>query len=104
MRHKCLTGFKIRHQTLCFHDGSPYHIETSPLICSTNRWAGYCMIGTSVMKVLIPKSSFQLFKPLGQEKLAFFLTPILPMFRFLFPLKISEKLRFSHVLRSIKRW
>ena len=35
-----------------FHDGSPYHIETSPLICCANQWTGFCMIGTSVMKEL----------------------------------------------------
>ena len=34
-----------------FHDRGPYHIETSPLICSANQWAGFYMIGTSVMKV-----------------------------------------------------
>ena len=28
-----------------FHDGGPYHIETSPLICS-----GFYMIATSIMK------------------------------------------------------
>ena len=33
-----------------FHDGGPYHIETSPLICSENQWAGFYMIRTSVMK------------------------------------------------------
>ena len=32
--------------------GSPYHIETSPLICSANQWTGFYMIGTSVMKEL----------------------------------------------------
>ena len=31
-----------------FHDGGPYHIETSPLICR----ASFFMIGTSVMKEL----------------------------------------------------
>ena len=35
-----------------FHDGGPYHIETSPLICSANQWSGFYMIGTSVMKEL----------------------------------------------------
>ena len=24
-----------------FHGGSPYDIETSPLICSTNHWTGF---------------------------------------------------------------
>ena len=27
-----------------FHDGDPYHVETSPLICRTNQWAGFYMI------------------------------------------------------------
>ena len=35
-----------------FHDGGPYHIETSPLICSANQWTGFCMKGTSIMKQL----------------------------------------------------
>ena len=30
----------------------PYHIETSPLICSANEWTGFYMIRTSVMKEL----------------------------------------------------
>ena len=24
-----------------FHDGGPYHIETSPLICRVNQWTGF---------------------------------------------------------------
>ena len=32
---------------------SPYHIETSPLMCSANQWAGFFKIGISVMKELI---------------------------------------------------
>ena len=35
-----------------FHVGSPYHIETSPLICSANQLTGFYMIGNSVMKEL----------------------------------------------------
>ena len=35
-----------------FHDGGPYHIEISPLICRANQWTGFYMIGTSVMKEL----------------------------------------------------
>ena len=31
----------------------PYHIETSPLICTTNQWTSFYMIGTSVMKGLM---------------------------------------------------
>ena len=34
-----------------FHDGGPHHIETNPLICSANQWTGFCMIGTSTIKV-----------------------------------------------------
>ena len=37
---------------LLFHDGGPYHIETSPLICRANQCTGLYMIGTSVMKEL----------------------------------------------------
>ena len=36
-----------------FHNGGPYHIETSPLICCANKWTGLYMIGTTVMKELI---------------------------------------------------
>ena len=25
-----------------FHNGGPYHIETSPLICRANQWTGFC--------------------------------------------------------------
>ena len=35
-----------------FHDGGPYHIESSPLICYASQWTGFSMIGTSVMKEL----------------------------------------------------
>ena len=35
-----------------FHYGRPYHIETSPLICSASQWTGFYMIGISVMKEL----------------------------------------------------
>ena len=35
-----------------FHDGGPYHIETSPLICIANEWTGFYMIGTTIMKEL----------------------------------------------------
>ena len=34
-----------------FHDGGRYHIETNPLICSANKWAGF-YIAASVMKEL----------------------------------------------------
>ena len=36
-----------------FRDGGPYHIETSPLICSVNQWAGFYLVGISVMKELL---------------------------------------------------
>ena len=32
------------------YDGDPYHIETSPLICSENQWTVFYVIWTSVMK------------------------------------------------------
>ena len=35
-----------------FHDGGRYHIETSPLICSANKWTGFYIITASVMKEL----------------------------------------------------
>ena len=35
-----------------FYDGSPYHIETSPLNCKANQWTGFFMIGTSIIKEL----------------------------------------------------
>ena len=37
---------------LLFHDRGPYYIETSILICKTNKWTGFYMIGTSFMKEL----------------------------------------------------
>ena len=48
---------KFRHfsplrysRLLLFHDGGPYHIEISPLICRANQWTSFYMIGTSIMK------------------------------------------------------
>ena len=35
------------------HDGDPYHIKTSPLICSANQWIGFPKIATFVMNELI---------------------------------------------------
>ena len=35
-----------------FHDGGPYHIETSSLICSANQWIDFYLIEASVMKEL----------------------------------------------------
>ena len=37
---------------LIFHDGGPYHIKASSLICSANQWTGFYMVGTSVKKEL----------------------------------------------------
>ena len=34
------------------HGGGPYHVETSPLICSANQWTSFYMIGTYVVKEL----------------------------------------------------
>ena len=38
-----------------FHDGGPYHIEASSLICGANQWTGFYMMGISAMKELISK-------------------------------------------------
>ena len=35
-----------------FHDGDPYHKETSSLIFRANQWTGFYMIATSVIKEL----------------------------------------------------
>ena len=44
-----------------FHDGDPYHKETSPLICRENQWGSFYMVGTSAMKELnINKLEFTL--------------------------------------------
>ena len=43
---ECFDGRK-KH----FLDGSPYHIETSPLIYRANQWTGFYIIGTSVIRV-----------------------------------------------------
>ena len=37
-----------KHQL--FLDGGSCGIETFPLICSANRWTGFCIIGSSAMK------------------------------------------------------
>ena len=39
--------------TLPRHGKGPYHIETSPLICSANHRTGFYVIGTPIMKELI---------------------------------------------------
>ena len=44
---------KWTEKSKCFKlicDAGPYHIETILLICSSNQWTGFFMIGTSVMK------------------------------------------------------
>ena len=38
--------------TFPYHDGGPYHMETSQLICVASQPAGFYMIGTSAMKNL----------------------------------------------------
>ena len=45
-----ITNSKNHRKLQLFHDGSPYHIETSPLICSANQCTGFYMIGTTIMK------------------------------------------------------
>ena len=35
-----------------FHYKGRYHIEISPLICTSNQWTGFYMITASVMKEL----------------------------------------------------
>ena len=42
--------FKQLSSHLTLHDGGPYYIETSPLICTANQWTGFYMIGTFLMK------------------------------------------------------
>ena len=44
-----------------FHDEGPFHVETSPLICSVNQWTGFYMKGTSFMKELLVLCYFHLF-------------------------------------------
>ena len=41
-----------QRRTSLFHYGNPYHIESSPLICSANQWIGFYMMGASVLKEL----------------------------------------------------
>ena len=38
---------------LNFHDGGPYYIEDSPLICRTDEWTGFYTTRSSVMKLLM---------------------------------------------------
>ena len=48
MLNLILASFFAQH----FHGGDPFHIETSPLICSANQWTDFYMIGTYVIKEL----------------------------------------------------
>ena len=45
----------LKHKNKLLHDGSPYHTETSPVICFANQWTGFYVIGTTVMKALKTK-------------------------------------------------
>ena len=49
MKH--LSKEKVK-KVLFFHDGSPYHIETSSLTSSVNQETSFYMIGISVMEQL----------------------------------------------------
>ena len=51
----CLEGahlWSIQPGLLFFYDGGRYHIETSPLSCSANRWTGFYMLTAYVIKEL----------------------------------------------------
>ena len=41
-----------QHFLKVFHDGGPYHIETSPLICIANQWTCFYMIGPPPWKII----------------------------------------------------
>ena len=43
---------KVFFSSKLFHEGGPFHIETSLLICSANQWTGFYMIDTCIMKEL----------------------------------------------------
>ena len=51
VRRRMLTAI-VSYLFKFFHDGNRYHIETSPLICSTNQRTGFHMITASIMKDL----------------------------------------------------
>ena len=55
--------------SLTLHNRVPYHIKTSPLICSGNQWTGFYMIGTSAMKELITALLFGCFSVIHLTKL-----------------------------------
>ena len=54
-----------------FHDEGPFHVETSPLICSVNQCTGFYMKGTSFMKELMELCYFHLFADLTQMRQVF---------------------------------
>ena len=41
----------LKKSQLTLHDGDPYKIETSLLICRPNQWTGFFMIGTSPLEI-----------------------------------------------------
>ena len=47
-------------QNELFHDGGPYHIETSPLICSANQWTGFSDIRHERVKSFQANWSFSI--------------------------------------------
>ena len=53
LRISKLINLSSRKFLSIFHDGSSYHVETSPLICSVNQWTGFYMIGNLIKKELI---------------------------------------------------
>ena len=66
-------GEHFNERVWLFHDGGIYHIKTSPLTCSANRWTGFYMIGTSVMKEL--RHWLETFIVLWTLILAFWIVP-----------------------------
>ena len=44
---------------IIFHDGSPFHIETSQVMCRANQLTGFYMTGTSAMKELKATIKFE---------------------------------------------
>ena len=60
--------FAIVNSFKYFHDGGPYHIETSPLIYKANQWTGFYIIGTSVMKELNSNHLYVVSNTLSTDK------------------------------------
>ena len=74
----------FKHPVLLFHDGGPYHIETSPLIYSANQWTGFYMITVSIMKELMKKlciTETELRKSVDYKKSVYFFASILNIFQ-----------------------